>query len=98
MKSSILLSAVSALTLVTAQTPSPPAAANGRLGSAAVVSDNPVGVTYVATLPDSRTSGIRGTVTARSGANGLGVEFTLDVSGFPNNALGPFSESTSDQP
>ncbi|KAI9680712.1 MAG: hypothetical protein M1817_004152 [Caeruleum heppii] len=96
MRSSVLLSAASGLALAAAQAPQ--VAVDGKLGPAAVISDNPTGVTYVATLPDSRTSGIRGTVSATAGENGLGVQFTINVSGFPDSALGPFMYHLHDQP
>lgn len=96
MRTSVLLSTATGLALAVAQAPQE--AVNGRLGPAAVVSDNPVGVTYVAALPDSRTSDIRGTVSATSGADGLGVQFTISVSGFPDPALGPFMYHLHDQP
>ena len=48
---SAIVVALSAVALVTAQ-------ATGKLGNAAVVSGNPAGVTYTATLPNSATSNV----------------------------------------
>ncbi|KAL8993872.1 MAG: hypothetical protein Q9169_006027, partial [Polycauliona sp. 2 TL-2023] len=60
------------------------------MGPAAVVEGNPAGVAYTATLPESEKSGIRGSVTGFSSPNGAGVNFKLDLSGFPDASLGPF--------
>ncbi|KAL9010588.1 MAG: hypothetical protein Q9173_004489 [Seirophora scorigena] len=65
-------------------------AATGQLGDAAIVQGNPVGVTYTATLPDSPTTGIRGYVAGTSNANGTGVNFNVNLFGFPDASLGPF--------
>lgn len=65
-------------------------AATGALGDAAVVQKNPAGVTYTATLPNSPSSGVRGSVSGTSNANGTGVLFSVNLSGFPAASLGPF--------
>lgn len=65
-------------------------AATGQLGDAAIVQGNPVGVTYTATLPNSPTTGIRGYVAGTSNANGTGVNFNVNLFGFPDSSLGPF--------
>ncbi|KAL8648481.1 MAG: hypothetical protein Q9210_004966 [Variospora velana] len=70
----------------------------GRLGDAAIVQDNPVGVTYTATLPDSPTTGVRGYVAGTSNANGTGVNFNVNLFGFPDASLGPFLYHIHDQP
>ncbi|KAI4129745.1 MAG: hypothetical protein LQ347_003652, partial [Umbilicaria vellea] len=62
----------------------------GKLGNAIITQNNPVGVTYTATLPNSNTTGIRGYVSGTSASNGTGVIFTVNLSGFPSSALGPF--------
>lgn len=62
----------------------------GKLGNAAIVTDNPAGVTYTAVLPDSDTTGVRGYVSATSNANGTGVLFNVNLYGFPDALLGPF--------
>ena len=67
------------------------------MGPAPIVKGNPVGTTYTATLPESEKSGIRGFVSGSSGADGLGVDFTIELSGFPD-ALGPFCKSPVPQP
>ena len=64
----------------------------GKLGNAAVVSNNPAGVVYKATLPNSKTSGVRGSVTASSASQGL--SFSVSLSGLPSSDLGPFSKSS----
>ncbi|KAI4161172.1 MAG: hypothetical protein L6R39_000132 [Caloplaca ligustica] len=62
----------------------------GKLGNAAVVEGNPVGVTYTATLPNTGKSNIRGFVAGTSNANGTGVNFVVNLSGLPDASLGPF--------
>lgn len=47
----------------------------GELGDAAIINDNPKGVTYTATLPG--TNGIQGYLSATSNANGTGVFITV---------------------
>ncbi|KAI4087292.1 MAG: hypothetical protein LQ344_006889 [Seirophora lacunosa] len=69
-------------------------AATGQLGDAAIVQGNPVGVTYTATLPNSLTTGIRGYVAGTSNANGTGVNFNVNLFGFPDSSLGPFCPSS----
>jgi hypothetical protein len=56
--------------------------------SAPVITDN-AGATYTATLFNSPSSSIRGTVTARSGANGVGLSFDVSFTGLPAD-VGPF--------
>ncbi|KAI4173017.1 MAG: hypothetical protein LQ348_006650 [Seirophora lacunosa] len=73
-------------------------AATGQLGDAAIVQGNPVGVTYTATLPNSLTTGIRGYVAGTSNANGTGVNFNVNLFGFPDSSLGPFLYHIHDQP
>jgi len=62
----------------------------GKLGNASIVTDNPVGVTYTALLPDTPKSGIRGYVAGTSNANGTGVNFNINIYGLPDASLGPF--------
>ncbi|KAI4125278.1 MAG: hypothetical protein LQ338_004350 [Usnochroma carphineum] len=62
----------------------------GKLGNAAIVEGNPVGVTYTAVLPNSPTTGVRGYVAGTSNANGTGVNFNVNFYGFPDASLGPF--------
>ncbi|KAL8868432.1 MAG: hypothetical protein Q9174_004998 [Haloplaca sp. 1 TL-2023] len=68
------------------------------MGPAPVVKGNPVGTTYTATLPGSEKSGIRGSVSGSSSADGQGVVFSIELSGFPDASLGPFSYHIHDQP
>ena len=72
-------------------------ATTGQLGDAAVVSGLPVGVTYKATLPNKNTTTLRGTVTGTTSPDGVGVIWTVDVTGFPA-AGGPFLYHIHDQP
>ncbi|KAL8663737.1 MAG: hypothetical protein Q9168_008047 [Polycauliona sp. 1 TL-2023] len=67
-------------------------------GPAPVVENNPRGVTYSATLPDSEKSGIRGTVIGSSALDGTGVNFKISLSGLPDASLGPFSYHIHDKP
>lgn len=64
----------------------------GKLGNASIVTGNPSGVTYTAILPNSNTTGIRGYVAGTSNANGTGVNFNINLYGFPDQSLGPFSK------
>ncbi|KAL8969074.1 MAG: hypothetical protein Q9183_002167 [Haloplaca sp. 2 TL-2023] len=82
------------------ENPSPPMDENPTPGTgpAPVVKGDPVGTTYTATLPESENSGIRGFVSGSSSADGQGVVFTIDLSGFPDASLGPFSYHIHDQP
>ncbi|KAL8871597.1 MAG: hypothetical protein Q9198_007381 [Flavoplaca austrocitrina] len=72
--------------------PSPPMAQNPTpgMGPAPIVEGNPIGTTYSATLPESEKSGIRGFVAGSSSADGQGVVFRIELSGFPDASLGPF--------
>lgn len=64
----------------------------GKLGNALITNNNPLGVSYTATLPDSPTTGVRGSITATSNSNGTGVAFRVSLFGFPDPSLGPFRE------
>lgn len=70
----------------------------GKLGNAQIVQGNPAGVAYQATLPDSDTftdTTIRGSIKATSNANGTGLVFSVDFTGFPPEAgNGPFRMSS----
>ena len=83
------LTALSGLALVNAQAPVVPGT-TGKLGNAAITTNNPLGVSYTATLPDSDTTGVRGFVKATTNSNGTGVAFQVSLSGFPDPSLGPF--------
>ena len=80
--------ALSALALVSAQVVP---GTTGKLGDAQISTNNPIGVTYQAILPDSNTTGIRGYIAGTSNANGTGVYFNINFYGFPSETLGPFS-------
>lgn len=92
MHSAITLAALSGLALVNAQAPVPVPGVTGKLGDAPITTNNPAGVTYTAFLPERNTTGVRGYISATSSANGTGVVFNVNLSGFPSAALGPFSK------
>ena len=94
MHSSIALVALSGLALVGAQAPVVPGV-TGKLGDAKITTNNPAGVTYTATLPNSNSTGIRGYISATSNTNGTGVKFNVNLFGFPSASLGPFREYSS---
>ncbi len=94
MHSTILVALAGLLASASAQTPpivplEP--GVTGQLGDAQVVTDNPVGVTYRATLPETNRSSIRGFIEGTAQANGTGVRFTLDFTGFPSLDRAPYS-------
>ena len=108
MHSAIALAALSGLAIVKAQAPVPGATLiegsptydgplipgiTGKLGNALITNNNPLGVSYTATLPDSPTTGVRGSITATSNSNGTGVAISVSLFGFPDPSLGPFCES-----
>jgi hypothetical protein len=81
-------------TSVGAQTTTVPV--TGILGNATVLSNNPVGAVYTASLPAERfftASGldgnIKGSISATANPDGVGVSFTVDLSNFPASG-GPF--------
>ena len=90
MHSSILFTLATGLAVARAQAPVPVPGVTGQLGDAAIVEGNPAGVSYVATLPNSDTTDIRGSVVGTSNANGTGVNFQVSLSGLPDASLGPF--------
>ena len=65
----------------------------GELGDAEVIRNNPIGATWVATLPDREDTTLRGTVRASSADDGVGVNFDLDITGLPVESSGgePFT-------
>ena len=95
MPSAIALTALSGLALVGAQIVP---GVTGKLGNALVTTNNPVGVTYTAYLPNSNTTSVRGYVAATSNANGTGVNFNINLYGFPDSSLGPFLYHIHDLP
>lgn len=60
----------------------------GEKGDATVVND-----AYIATLPNSVKTAIRGSVVAMSAPDGSGVNFQVSMSGFPAEG-GPFRKCT----
>ncbi|KAL8781936.1 MAG: hypothetical protein Q9203_004091 [Teloschistes exilis] len=97
MYSAIFATALTSLSFAHAAGPIVPGT-TGKLGDAAIVTTNPAGTTYTATLPNSTTSDIRGFVAGTSNANGTGVVFNINLSGFPDASLGPFLYHVHDQP
>lgn len=68
----------------------------GALGDAAVVKNNPLGVVYTATLPETRffkasglAGNVKGSVSAVANPDGVGVSFKVDFSNLPTSG-GPF--------
>lgn len=51
--------------------------------NATVVTNNPAGVEYQATLPNSITTDVRGSLVAQSNPSGEGALFQVSFSGFP---------------
>lgn len=67
------------------------ATAVSTASDAPVVANNPVGASYIATLP-TKEGKPHGSVTAVSGTDGKGVNFAVAISGLPKEG-GPFSKS-----
>ena len=86
-----LATALGVVSLVSAQAPQPVPGTTGKLGDAQISTNNPIGVTYQAILPDSNTTGIRGYIAGTTNTNGTGVNFNINFYGFPDQSLGPFS-------
>ena len=82
--------ALSTLSYATAQS-QPVPGTTGKLGDAQISTNNPIGVTYQAILPDSNTTGIRGYIAGTTNSNGTGINFNINFYGFPDQSLGPFS-------
>ncbi|MCJ1386637.1 hypothetical protein MMC17_009763 [Xylographa soralifera] len=63
----------------------------GKFGDAPIITNNTVGVTYQAVLPQSTTTSFRGYIIGSSVTNGTGVVFSTNLYGFSDEAaLGPF--------
>lgn len=69
----------------------------GKLGDAAVITNNPAGAVYAATLPNREDTPVRGSVVASTVGGGEGVEFQVSISGLPAEG-GPFLYHIHDQP
>jgi len=78
-------SAVSAQSSTSAVTPAP------------VVTGNPAGAAYTATLPEKAGSPLRGSIYAVSGVDGTGVKFSVSFSGLPETG-GPFMYHIHEKP
>ena len=81
------------LAIVAASAAFASAQVTGELGDAEVIRNNPIGATWVATLPDREDTSLRGTVRASSAEDGVGVNFDLDITGLPVESSGgePFT-------
>jgi len=88
-----LLSCVGAQTITT-----------GALGNASIVSNNPLGVVYIATLPTTEFNNpkdprgnIKGSIAATANPNGIGVSVSVSFSNLPTSG-GPFLYHIHDAP
>ncbi|KAF1364773.1 cytosolic Cu/Zn superoxide dismutase [Lizonia empirigonia] len=84
-----ILSLIAAASAVTAQ--------SSVIVPAPVVSGNPKGASYVATLPEQKKYSVRGSVAAVSAEDGNGVKFTVSISGLPAEG-GPFMYHLHEKP
>lgn len=84
-----IITLLAAATAVSAQT--------STVTPAPVVSANPLGASYVGTLPEKAGSSLRGSIAAVSGADGEGVRFSVAFSGLPA-AGGPFMYHIHEKP
>lgn len=73
------------------------AAQSSPVVPAPVVSGNPKGASYVATLPEQEKYTVRGSVAAVSAEDGNGVKFTVSISGLPAEG-GPFMYHLHEKP
>ncbi|KAJ4397134.1 hypothetical protein N0V93_001358 [Gnomoniopsis smithogilvyi] len=77
----------------------------GILGNASIISDNPIGASFIATLPDTAFDkaaypdggNVKGSIQAVSMPNGEGVMFHVNFSNLPSSG-GPFLYHIHDQP
>ena len=95
MHSTILLTLATGLAFASAQAPGAPVptpGVYGKLGPAKIIEKNPLGVSYIAQLPDRKDTTVRGSVVGTSNTNGTGVKFEISLSGLPDPSLGPFSK------
>jgi len=82
-----LFSIAAAASVVTAQT--------STIVPAPVVSNSPLGTSYVATLPEKGT--VRGSIAGTSATDGKGVNFAVSISGLPAEG-GPFMYHIHEKP
>ncbi|PQE20044.1 superoxide dismutase protein [Rutstroemia sp. NJR-2017a BVV2] len=94
--------ATTLLGLVNAQTTTDPV--TGTLGNATVVENNPPNAVYIATLPTTEffnpkdpRGNVKGTVSAKANANGIGITIDVKFSNLPTSG-GPFLYHLHDQP
>lgn len=76
----------------------------GALGNASIVTNNPPGPIYVATLPTTEFNNpkdprgnVKGTIAAKANPDGIGVSFSVSFSNLPTSG-GPFVYHLHDQP
>ena len=84
-----IISLIAAASAVTAQ--------SSTVVPAPVVSGNPKGASYIATLPEQKKYTVRGSVAAVSAEDGNGVKFTVSISGLPAEG-GPFMYHLHEKP
>jgi len=96
MRATLIFSAVSALVAAGVKAQTTTAPITGTLGNATVVTNNPVGLVYTATLPTTEffnpadpRGNVKGSITATSAPDGIGVQFQVSFSNFPTSG-GPF--------
>ena len=77
---------------VTAQSDTTPV--TGKLGNATIVTNNPGGAGYVASLIPTSNSNIQGSVLALTSSDHTGVNFQVALSGLPSEG-GPFRKPSS---
>jgi hypothetical protein len=84
-----VLSLLAAASVVSAQ--------SSTVVPAPLVTGNPTGATYIATLPVKEGSPLRGAIVAESGPDGAGVKFKVSFSGLPATG-GPFMYHLHEKP
>lgn len=85
----------SVLTLLAAA--SAVSAQSSTITPAPKVSGNPAGASYVAVLPEKAGSSLSGSIQAVTGPDGVGVKFTVSISGLPDYG-GPFMYHIHEKP
>lgn len=86
---------VQTLSLLTAATVV--AAQSSTFALAPQVTGNPLGASYVGVLPDKAGSTLRGSISAVSSGDGVGVKFSVAISGLPETG-GPFMYHIHEKP
>lgn len=72
-------------------------AQSSTITPAPIVTGNPVGASYLATLPIKEGSPLRGSVQGSTGPDGVGVKFVVNFSGLPSSG-GPFMYHLHEKP